>query len=87
MEEKDLVGIAVDKIRQLFGEEYIRRTNGGQCTSRGMIDDKTFMFLVAFKGSQELPDREANDHGWVVYAKVLIDKATGMIKDVDYVLE
>lgn len=87
MEEKTLIDIAVRKIRELFGEEYIRSTNGGRCSSRGMIDDNTFMFFVAFKGSRDLPNRKANDHGWVVYAKVLIDKTTGEIKDLDYALE
>ena len=87
MEEKELVKVATKKIIELFGRKYLQDTYDGSCTAYGMVDDDTFLFFLGIKGDYELPDREANDHGWVVYAKVLIDKATGMIKDVDYVLE
>jgi len=87
MEERDLVRIATKKIVELFGKEYLRSTYNGSCTSRGMVDDETFLFFLGIKGSRDLPNRKANDHGWVVYAKVLIDKTTGEIKDLDYALE
>lgn len=87
MEERDLVRIATKKIIELFGKEYLRSTYNVSCTSSGMVDDETFLFFLGIKGSRDLPNRKANDHGWVVYAKVLIDKATGEIKDVDYALE
>ena len=84
MEERNLARIAIGKLIEIFGKQYLRDNYVGSCTSYGMLDDKTFLFFLGIKTSSDLPDRKANDHGWVIYGKVLVNASTGEIKNIDY---
>ena len=87
LNEKELVTIATKKIIDIFGKPYLRENFANTCEAKGMTKDNTFMFFLGFKGKKQLPDREAEKHGWVVFAEVLVDAITGKIVNVDYVLE
>jgi len=84
MEERELARIAISKLIETFGKQYLRENYAGSCTSYGMLDDETFLFFLGIKTSSDLPHRKANDHGWVIYGKVLVDALSGEIKDLDY---
>ena len=87
LNEKTLTRIATKELVSIFGKEYLRSNYCNTCRAWGMIGGHTYMFFVGVKGSEDLPDREANDHGWVVYGKVLVDALTGEIKSTEYNLE
>lgn len=84
---KELFKIATNELIKLFGKEYLKANFENTCQSSGMIGKETFFFFVGIKDSKDLPNRKANDKGWVVYAKILVDAVTGDIKEKDYVLE
>lgn len=84
---KELFKIATNELIKLFGKEYLKANFENTCQSSGMIGKETFFFFVGIKDSKDLPNRKANDKGWVVYAKILVDAVTGDIKQKDYVLE
>ena len=85
--EKELYKIAVDELIRIFGERYLRETYKTSCTAYGMVDDETYMVFTGINGSKDIPNRRANDHGWVVYGEIRVDAATGKIKKREYVLE
>lgn len=87
MKEAQLSKIAVKEIVDIFGKAYLKENINNTCKAQGMMDDNTYMLFVGLKGSKDLPKRKANDHGWVVYGKVLVDATTGKIKEKEYVLE
>lgn len=85
--DKELMKNACNELVNVFGRDYLRNNYEGTLEGHGMIDDDTFMLFVGLKGSKDLPDRKANDKGWVVYGKVLLDAHTGHLKDLEYELE
>lgn len=87
LDEKALTRIATKELVSIFGKEYLRSNYRNTCRAWGMIADHTYMLFVGIKDSEDLPDREANGHGWVVYGKVLVDALTGEIKSTEYSLE
>lgn len=87
MDEKALRKIAVDKLIHTFGRKYLQDTFSISCTAEGMVTDDTYQFFLGIKGSKDLPERKANDKGWVVYGLVYLDANTGEVKKFDYALE
>ena len=84
---KELFNKAMEELIGLFGKEYLKANFENTCQSSGMIGENTYFFFVGLKDSKDLPNRKANDKGWVVYAKILVDAITGDIKEKDFVLE
>lgn len=88
LDTKTLMRIATAELIRVFGKEYLRSNYFNTCQAQGIINGgQTFQLFVGIKGSKDLPNRKANDHGWVVYGKVLVDAITGKIKSTEYVLE
>ena len=87
LDEKTLTRIATKELISIFGREYLQSNFYNTCKTYGIVADQTYMLFVGIKDSEDLPDREANDHGWVVYGKVLVDALTGEIKSTEYSLE
>lgn len=87
LSEKELITIATKKMIDIFGKPYLRENFTSTCEAKGIVKDNIFMFFLGFKSKTQLPDREAESHGWVVYGEVLIDAITGTILGVDYALE
>ena len=79
--------IATKEIISIFGRPYIQKNFSNLCTAHGIIGGDKFQLFVGIKGKDELPNREADDHGWVVYGNILVDAITGKIKETEYVLE
>lgn len=49
-----------------------------------MVSKDTYHFFAGFKATDDLPDHEGNDHGWVSYAQFLIDASTGEVIEKEY---
>ena len=78
---------AMAELISIFGKEYLRANYENTCRASGIIGGNTYQLFVGIKGSKDLPERQANEKGWVVYAKILLDAATGKVKQTEYVLE
>lgn len=87
LNQQVLMKNACGELAKVFGKAYLRKNYGNTLVARGMSAPDTFMLFVGIKDSDDLPDRKANEKGWVVYGKVLIDAHTGNLKDIEYVLE
>ena len=87
LDTKDLERIAVKEFVNIFGKAYLKENCKIGCRAYGMINDRTYMEFLGFKGTKELPNRKANEKGWVVYGKLLIDAFTGKVIEKDYSLE
>ncbi len=87
LDKKTLMQKATLKLIEIFGKEYLKANYGNTCKAYGMVDEKTFQLFVGIKDSDDLPNRKANDKGWVVYGKILLDATTGKTRKTDYVLE
>ena len=85
---KQLMEIASNEAVKIFGRPYLQKNFSNLCTAHGIINNgDVFQFFIGIKGQDELPDREADDHGWVVYGNILVDAITGKVKEKEYVLE
>ena len=84
---KTLFKKAMAELIKLFGKEYLKANYENTCQSSGMVGADTYQLFVGIKDSDDLPDRDATDKGWVVYAKILLDATTGNVKETEYVLE
>lgn len=80
----ELFKIAVEELRRLFGDAYLKENLNNTTFSRGMASDNTYFFFTGFKTTEDLPDHEGNDHGWVSYAQFLLNAVTGEIIKRDY---
>lgn len=80
----ELFKLAVEELRNLFGDAYLKENLNNTTFSRGMASEDTYHFFVGFKTTDDLPDHEGNDHGWVSYAQFLLNAATGEIIERDY---
>ena len=87
MSEKDLMQIAVGEMKKIFGLQYLRDNFEGTCTFRGFIFDKIFQLFVGLKTSDDLPDRKADEKGWVVYGLIWLDANTGEVLKKEYAVE
>ncbi len=77
--EKTLVQIATKELIKEYGKEYLQKTYEGSCIAKGMATKDLFMFFLGIKTKTDLPDREADDHGWVVSGTIYIDANSGKI--------
>lgn len=84
---QDLMKKACAELANVFGREYLRKNHERTLEGHGMVDPDTFMLFVGLKDRNDLPEREANEKGWVVYGRVLLDAHTGELKDIEYALE
>ena len=88
MSEKDLMRRAAEEFIKVFGRKYLQDTYHDSCLAYGLINNgDTYWVFTGIKGSKDLPNRKANDKGWVVYGQVWLDAHTGEMKKIDYVLE
>ena len=87
LSERELMKIAVNELIRVFGRKYLQDNYRNTCKSYGMIGGDTYQLFVGIKGSNDLPNRQANAKGWVVYGLVLLDAMTGAVKKLEYVLE
>ena len=87
LNQQSLMKNACGELVKVFGKEYLRKNYERTLEGHGMSDPDTFMLFVGLKDKDDLPDRKANEKGWVVYGKVLLDAHTGKLKDIEYVLE
>ena len=83
---KELFKKAMAELINLFGKEYLRANYENTCQASGLVKDK-YHFFVGIKDADDLPNRKADDKGWVVYASIILDAATGNVIQKDYVLE
>ena len=83
----ELFKIAMSELISLFGKEYLKTNYENTCQASGMLNNQTYQLFVGIKDKKDLPERKANDKGWVVYAKILLDATTGNLEDIEYVLE
>lgn len=79
--------IATNEAINIFGRSYLQKNFNNLCTAHGIVGGDKFQLFIGIKGKEELPNRQADDHGWVVYGNILVDAITGSIKDSEYVLE
>lgn len=84
---KELMKKATGELIKVFGKEYLQKNYENTLEGHGIVGDNTFMLFLGLKGSKDLPDRKANDKGWVVYGKVMLDIHTGETKEIEYALE
>ena len=84
---RELFKKAMSELVSLFGKEYLQTNYENTCQASGMLNNQTYQLFVGIKDKKDLPERKANDKGWVVYAKILLDATTGNLKDIEYVLE
>lgn len=84
---RELFKIAMSELISLFGKEYLKTNYENTCQASGMLNNQTYQLFVGIKDKKDLPERKANDKGWVVYAKILLDATTGKVKEIEYVLE
>jgi len=87
LDKETLFKLAMREVRVIFGRQYLQDNYEGTCTAAGMPTDETYQLFVGIKTKRDLPDREANDKGWVVYAKVVLDAMTGKVVDIEYARE
>ncbi|MBQ9401813.1 MAG: hypothetical protein IJU38_05545 [Clostridia bacterium] len=80
--------MAIRRIQEIFGLDYLRANRQGSCTSRGYWPDSgESMMFIGIKDSKALPDHKKNRKGWTVYAEIWIDIITGKIKREDFLTE
>ena len=84
---KTLFKKAMAELINLFGKEYLKANYENTCQASGLLNDQTYQLFVGIKDKEDLPERKANEKGWVVYAKILLDATTGNVKETEYVLE
>ena len=87
LDAKALMRIATNEFIKVFGKKYLQENYANTCKAYGMVDDRTYQLFIGIKGSKDLPKREANEKGWVVYGLALLDAITGDVKKIEYVLE
>ena len=87
LDAKTLMHKATSELVKVFGKKYLQDNYPNTCKAYGIMDDQTYQLFVGIKGSKDLPNRKANEKGWVVYGLVLLDANTGEVKKLDYVLE
>lgn len=85
---KQLMKIAAEEVVKIFGKPYLQENLGNLCIAHGIINDgSVFQLFIGIKGQHDLPNREADSHGWVVYGYILVDASTGEIRVREYALE
>lgn len=87
LSEKKLTQKATEELIKVFGKKYLQDNFRNTCVARGSLADDAYQFFVGIKGSKDLPNREANEKGWVVYGLVILDAITGEAKKMEYSLE
>ena len=87
LDAKTLFNKAASVLIDTFGKEYLKANYKNTCRAYGMVDADTYQLFVGIKDSEDLPNRQATDKGWVVYGKVWLDAHTGDVKEFDYALE
>lgn len=87
LDSKKLMQKATGELVKVFGKKYLQDNYLNTCKAYGMIDEHTYQLFLGIKDSSDLPDRKANEKGWVVYGLVLLDAITGEVKKLDYILE
>ncbi len=78
--------LACDKVKEIFGKEYLDDNNDSTCLSVCQRDHKYCLF-VAIKSEDQCPHMQPNELGWCVYAEVNVDRETGEVVVVDYQTE
>ena len=79
--------LAVREMKKIFGVQYLRDNIEDTWIATGIIFEKIFQLFVGLKTSDDLPDRKANDKGWVVYGLIWLDANTGEILKKEYAVE
>ena len=74
LSEEVLERKAIRELARIYGREYVMENFPGRCIAYGINHGK-YYFFCGFKGSEELPDREADEKGWVVCAELWMDAA------------
>lgn len=87
LDEKVLFKKAVDELIAVFGRKYLQDNYQNTCKAYGFVTDDYYQLFIGIKGSKDLPDREANEKGWVVYGLVWLDGRSGEVVKLEYVLE
>lgn len=87
LSEKQLMKRACKELIKVFGREYLQKNYERTLRAQGLCDSDTFMLFVGIKDDEDLPNRKANEKGWVVYGKVLLDAHSGELKEIEYELE
>ena len=79
--------IATNELIKVFGKQYLQDNYMNTCKAVGMVNQNTYQLFVGIKGSEDLSERKANEHGWVVFGKVFVDANTGKVVELEYELE
>ena len=87
LDERTLMRMATEEFIKVFGRKYLQDNYYNTCKAYGIIDENTYQLFIGIKGSKDLPDRKANEKGWVVYGLVWLDTTTGEKKKFEYALE
>ena len=87
LDKETLFKLAKREMMFIFGRRYFEDNYENACTTVEMPTDETYQLFVGIKTKRDLPDRETNDKGWVVYAKVVLDAMTGKVVDIEYARE
>lgn len=87
LKETELLKKATEEMVKVFGKKYLQDNYANTCRASGVVNGDTYQLFLGIKGSQDLPNRKANEKGWVVYGLVLLDAFTGDVKKMEYVLE
>ena len=85
--EKVLFKKAAAELIKVFGKSYLRENLKDSCQAYGFIGENLYQLFVGIKSSDDLPDRKANEKGWVVFGLVFLDTLTGTVKKLEYGLE
>ncbi len=80
--------VAIRRIQEIFGLDYLRANRQNSCTSRGYWPDSgDSMMFIGIKDCEALPNHKKNQKGWTVYAEIWVDIITGKIIREDFLTE
>lgn len=85
--EKEISKIIVDRVKEIFGEEYLRANRDKACTAYGLSGENEYMYFIALKSKSDLPQKKASPKGWTVFADIRVDRTTGKVIKEDFQTE
>ena len=83
----ELFKLAVNEAIEIFGKQYLQENYANTCRACGIIAPDKYQFFIGIKGKTDLPERNCNDKGWVVYALIYLDAHTGKVIEKEYAIE
>ena len=88
LDETEIMRCAMNEMISAFGKKYLQENFENICKADGFLDNgKVFQLFLGIKTKDDLPNKEYDFKGWVVYGIVRIDTETGETIDKEMVTE